>query len=83
MPVSDSKPRFKEGLSWLYKKMEGVDFVPVAFYIDHSKANKPDLYISIGDFVNRESLIEKHKLNSLFEESTYKLLTNIKSNLPD
>ena len=82
-PVSDSKPVFKEGLSWLYQKMEDVDFVPVAFYIDHSKSNKPDLYISIGEVVNRDSLMEKHKLNSVFEESTYKLLANIKSGLSD
>ncbi|MFV1884981.1 MAG: hypothetical protein ACMZ7B_10875 [Balneola sp.] len=81
--ISDSKPVFKEGLSWLCQKMEQVDFVPVAFYIDHSKSNKPDLYISIGEVVNRDSLMEKHKLNSVFEESTYKLLANIKSGLPD
>ncbi|MBO6524267.1 MAG: lysophospholipid acyltransferase family protein [Balneolaceae bacterium] len=81
MPVSDSKPKFKEGLSWLYKKMEGVDFVPVAFYIDHSKANKPDLYISIGEKVNGYSLMEKPDINSLFEESVHNLLVQIKLKL--
>lgn len=80
-PVSDLKPKFKDGLSWLYKKTDGIDFVPVAFYIDHSKGHKPDLYISIGDPVNDYSLVEKKELNNLFEESVHHLLIDIKSKL--
>lgn len=80
-PVSDSKPVFKEGLSWLYQKTEGVDFVPVAFYIDHSKGDKPDLYIAIGDVVNYDSLIGNRDLNRLFEESVFDLLSDIKLKL--
>ncbi len=83
MPVSDAKPIFKDGLSWLYQKMEDVDFVPVAFYIDHSKSNKPDLYIFIGKVINADSLMGKSKLNTLFEESVYNLLSQIKSKLND
>ncbi len=78
MPVSDSKPRFKEGLSWLYQKMKGVDFVPVAFYIDHSKSGKPDLHISIGERVIRDSLIVNKNLNILFEESVHELMVQIR-----
>lgn len=82
-PVSDSKPEFKEGLSWLYKKIKEVDFVPIAFYIDHSKGNKPDLYISIGNVVNHDSLMVHDDLNKLFEVSVHNLLIKIKSKLTD
>ncbi len=78
-PVSDSKPEFKEGLSWLFKKMDDVDFVPVAFYIDYSRSNKPDLYISIGDVVNGYSLMVNSDLNTRFEKLVQDLLAKIKS----
>lgn len=79
--VSDSKPTFEKGLAWLYQKMEDIDFVPIAFYIDHSKGNKPDLYISIGESVNGYSLIERSEINNLFEDSIHKLLNTIKTKL--
>ena len=78
MPISDTKPIFKDGLSWLYQKMEGVDFVPVAFYIDHSKSNKPDLYISIGKVVNGDSLSDNSDLTTLLEESLHNLIKKLK-----
>lgn len=83
IPVSDTKPEFKEGLSWLFQKLDSIDFVPVAFYIDHSKSNKPDLYISIGKSVNRNSLMGKPETKTLFEESIHNLLIQIKSKLND
>ena len=81
VPVSNTKPDFKEGLSWLYQKIDGVDFVPIAFFIDHTKANKPDLYISIGESVNPNKKMNKNELTYLFEESLYHLKNEIQSNL--
>lgn len=79
IPVSDSKPVFKEGLAWLYQKTENVDFVPVAFYIDHSKANKPDLFISIGKSVKSDKALAKKELTNNFEAQLYTLLNKIRS----
>ena len=81
IPVSNSKPEFKEGLSWLYKNMEGVDFVPIAFYIDYSKSNKPDLFISIGESVKPDKSLTKNELTHKFEESIQSLMIGIKSTL--
>lgn len=81
MPVSDFKPEFKEGLSWLFQKLDSVDFVPVAFYIDHSRDNKPDLHISIGESVNRYSLTDKEELTSQLEESLHRILSKLKKDL--
>lgn len=77
-PVSDSKPDFKDGLAWLYQKLDGVDFVPVAFYIDHSKANKPDLFISIGESVVLDKSLSKSELTNSFEDDLYTLQMNLK-----
>ena len=81
-PVSDSLPEFKEGLSWLYQKMDEIDFVPIVFYIDHSKSDKPDLYISIGESVNRDLVKNKSELtSSVFEIKIHALLASLKSNI--
>ncbi|MEQ9310608.1 MAG: lysophospholipid acyltransferase family protein [Balneolaceae bacterium] len=79
--VSDSKPTFEKGLAWLYQKMEDIDFVPIAFYIDYSKGNKPDLYISIGKCLNHNLLTEYNSLTNYFEESVHQLLMNIRSQI--
>lgn len=73
MPPSTMKPEFKPGLTWLYKKTEGVDFVPVAFRIDHSESNKPDLFISIGEKVDFNKDLDSSELTSLFEDEVFKL----------
>lgn len=78
--VSDSKPKFKEGLSWLFQKTEKVDFVPIAFYIDHSKDNKPDLYISIGKSVHPDKTLPKKELTKLFETTSHMLTSAVKAN---
>ncbi len=80
-PVSDSLPEFNEGLSWLYQKMDEIDFVPIVFYIDNSKSDKPDLYISIGESVNRDLVKNKSELTSVFEIKIHALLASLKSNI--
>ncbi len=80
-PVSDSKPAFRNGLSWLYQKTEHIDFVPVAIYIDHSKGNKPDLIISIGNEVDYDKELSKNELTMLFEDSILKELNKLKETL--
>lgn len=77
-PSSDSKPVFKEGLAWLYQKTELVDLVPVAFYIDHSKANKPDLFILIGKSVKADKALAKNELTSIFEAELHTLLKKLR-----
>ena len=79
-PVSDSKPKFKEGLSWMYQKMDGIDYVPVALYIDYSKSNKPDLFISIGKSVKPNKSLTKSELTNIFELEIHDLLSALKSN---
>lgn len=78
-PVSDSKPAFKEGLAWLSQKTEGVEFVPIAFYIDHSKADKPDLYILIGKSVNLYKELNKNELTKFFETELHTLIKEIRN----
>ena len=81
VPASTSKPEFKEGLSWLYKNTDDLDFVPIAFYIDYSKSNKPDLYISIGESVNPIKSLNKKEMTHLFEASIHSLITAIHSTI--
>ena len=77
VPVSFSKPEFKPGLAWLYANSEEIDFVPIAFYIDHSKHHKPDLYILIGKSVNPVKSFSKNELTEFFEAQTESILRDI------
>lgn len=78
-PISDSKPVFKEGLAWLSQKTEGVEFVPIAFYIDHSKADKPDLYILVGKSITPDKELSKNELTNAFETELHALIREIKN----
>lgn len=78
-PVSDSKPDFRKGLSWLYQKTEHVHYVPIAIYIDHSKGSKPDLIISIGNSVNYDKELSNNELTYLFENSIFQELDKLKA----
>lgn len=78
-PASDSPPDFKEGLSWLYQKTAGVDYVPIAFYIDHSKTDKPDLNISIRESVKPDKNLNKNELTKFFETESHALIGEIKN----
>ncbi len=77
VPPSKRVSEFKPGLTWLYKKMDGIEFVPIAFYIDQSKSSKPDLYISIGEKVNFYKNMDSKELTSLFEDSVNELTRSI------
>lgn len=78
-PFSNSKPEFKDGLSWLYQKMEDVDYVPIAFYIDYSKSNKPNLYISVGKSVDAPNSLTRNELKSLFQDKLEAQMNKIES----
>lgn len=80
-PVGDNQPEFKQGLAWLHQKLDGVEFVPVGFYIDHSKANKADLHISIGKSVDHDKTLTKNELTELFECDIQNLLSIIKKEI--
>lgn len=82
-PVDTLKPDFKEGLAWIYQKMDDVDFVPIAFYIDHSKANKPDLHISIGNSVDHDKNMTRNELTELLENDIHHLITELKKEIHD
>lgn len=80
-PPSDTVPEFKGGLSWLYDQLPDADFVPFAIYIDHSKANKPDLYIRIGEAVRTSNDIPRQDQTKYFQNKVHELLTSIKNDL--
>lgn len=77
-PVSFSKPSFKPGLSWLYRQLTDVDFVPVAFYISHTKSNKPDLYIHVGQACKPDSSLHSDELTQAFEEELHQQMMSIR-----
>lgn len=77
VPTTFEKPEFKPGLAWLYQNLEEVDFVPIAFYIDHSKHHKPDLHISIGESFHPDNKLSKNELTYLFELQIDSLLQDI------
>ena len=81
VPVSYTHPNFKPGLAWLYQHSSDIDFVPIAFYIDHSKHHKPDLYISIGESVLPNKTLSKKELTKEFELKLTSLLTQIRADI--
>ncbi|MFP8488462.1 lysophospholipid acyltransferase family protein [Gracilimonas sp. Q87] len=78
-PASESKPDFKNGLSWLYKKVEEIDFVPIGIYMHSFRSAKPELYISIGDTVDYDNQLNNNELNNLFEHDMQQILAHIRA----
>ncbi len=76
MPVSTQLAEFQQGLSWIYKKTEEVDFVPISLVIDSSKANKPDLHIEIGAKSEFDKTLNRSELTELFKFSLEQQLNN-------
>lgn len=75
-PISADKPKFKKGLSWLYKNTdEEVDFVPIAFYLHSFTGSKPELYINIGEKINLDCKLTKEELTKEFEDAVHQLLS--------
>ncbi len=75
VPITDKTSEFKNGLSWIYKNSEGLDFVPIALYIDHAQTNKPDLNIFIGNSVNPDKTLSKNELTKIFQTEIDLLLS--------
>lgn len=74
-PVSESKPKFKKGLAWLYQQMDrSIDFVPIAFYLHTFRDSKPELYINIGQSIALDPALSKEELTAEFEQAVHELL---------
>lgn len=58
VPFSTDQPKFKKGLSWIADKCPEVDIVPVGIYIHSSTYDKPELFIQIGEPLERNSTAE-------------------------
>jgi 1-acyl-sn-glycerol-3-phosphate acyltransferase len=69
VPVTEKTSAFQNGLSWIYQHTDGVDFVPIGIYIDHSKFSKPELNIYIGDSVEHFKSISRSNLSELFKKN--------------
>lgn len=76
-PLSYEQPTFKPGLVWLYKELEGVDFVPISLVSNHFRYPKPELYIHIGRPVIADKALNKSDLKHLFERSIKHQISNI------
>lgn len=73
-PATSEKPDFKEGLSWLYKQCDNVDFVPISFYTHTFRGSKPELYINIGEPVTLSKNLSKNQLSLHLENHLHQLL---------
>ena len=75
-PVSNDKPEFKKGLSWIYQNAdEEVDFVPISFYSHAFRDSKPELYLNIGSPINLDKNLSKEEITIEFEKTIHQLLT--------
>lgn len=77
-PVSESAPEFKNGLSWIYKNSQDIDFVPIGIYSHSFRSPKPELYIFIGDSVDHDITLDSNKLRSNLEDDLGHILTQIR-----
>jgi 1-acyl-sn-glycerol-3-phosphate acyltransferase len=64
---SESAPNFKDGLAWIYKKTDDIDFVPIHIYSHFMRSSKPELYLSIGKSVVHDKSLSRNELTKLFE----------------
>jgi 1-acyl-sn-glycerol-3-phosphate acyltransferase len=80
VPFSIEKPDFKKGLGWIVSQCPDVDVVPIGIYIDHSKSDKPELFMKIGTVLKFESSDESDTLNHFFENKLSDLLSELIEN---
>lgn len=73
-PVTETPPKFKNGLSWLYKNSEDIDFVPIGIYMHSFRSAKPELYISIGDLSEYDKSLDSSTLINLFSQDLHDIL---------
>ncbi|MCC5941893.1 MAG: lysophospholipid acyltransferase family protein [Balneolaceae bacterium] len=77
VPFSSEKPSFKKGVAWIAQKCPEVDVVPIGIYIHTAKADKPELFIMVGEKLQFDSTSEGTELNIFFEEKLGDLLKNL------
>lgn len=77
-PASDSEPKFKQGLAWLYTNCEDIDFVPIAIYSHFIRSSKPELYLSIGKSVNHNKQLGRSDLTELFQRDIHQILLSVR-----
>ena len=74
-----SELSFKQGLSWLHGKVEGVDFVPVGIYMHTIRHDKPELHLHVGQPVQIEKEKSADSKTKLLESKLEELLTKLKA----
>ncbi len=77
VPFSTDKPDFKKGLGWIASQCPDVDVLPIGIYFDHSKSDKPELFLKIGTSLVFDSSEESDLLNHFFEDKLSDLLTEL------
>lgn len=77
VPFSTGRPKFKKGLAWIADKCPDVDIVPIGIYMHSSKFDKPELFIQIGDQVNRDSMAVNMPLIGHYEIKLQEVLESL------
>lgn len=77
VPFTTEKPQFKDGLSWIISKLEGIEVVPVGLYISHEKSDKPELFIKIGKPVEIQVTIAPSETKLLLENTLQSVLIQL------
>jgi 1-acyl-sn-glycerol-3-phosphate acyltransferase len=72
-PVSAASPDFQPGLSWLYSRTSGVNYVPIHIYMHSFRSSKQELYLNIGEPVDFETQADRNMLTAHFEKTISKL----------
>ncbi len=78
-PASESAPKFKPGLAWLYAKTTNIDYIPVAIYQHSLRGSKPELYLSIGNSVKADNKLDSKQLTDYFEHDIHRLISEIRA----
>lgn len=79
-PFSTDQPEFKKGLGWIASQCPDVDVVPIGIYIDHTKSDKPELFLKIGNALEFDASKDAESLNNFFEVKLSELLNELLKN---
>lgn len=77
VPFSTNKPKFKKGLAWIAEKCPDVDIVPIGIYIQHSRYDKPELFIKIGNPVENSVKGNKQESIGSYEDKLREVLISL------
>ena len=80
VPFSTDKPHFKKGLVWIADKCPTVDIVPIGIYIHSARSDKPELFIQIGDPIERDPANGKTPSIEEYEVRLQNVLLSLKEN---